>query len=71
MGVYWIAVLTAFMTAFYTGRAFFLTFFGPEKLPSPDDPQAQNEAAPPRTMTTATITVTPRPTTSATSRRPS
>jgi NADH-quinone oxidoreductase subunit L len=45
MGVYWIAVLTAFMTAFYTFRAFFMTFFGPEKLPSPDDPEAQFEAA--------------------------
>ena len=28
------------MTAFYTGRAFFMTFWGPEKLPSPDDPEA-------------------------------
>ena len=45
LAVYWVAVLTAFMTAFYTGRAFFLTFFGPEKLPSPDDPEAQDEAA--------------------------
>jgi NADH-quinone oxidoreductase subunit L len=43
--IYWIAVLTAFLTAFYTGRAFFLTFFGPEKLPSPDDPEAEEEAA--------------------------
>jgi proton-translocating NADH-quinone oxidoreductase chain L len=39
--IYWVAVLTAMMTAFYTGRAFFLTFFGPEKLPSPDDPEAE------------------------------
>jgi NADH-quinone oxidoreductase subunit L len=38
--IYWIAVLTAFLTAFYTGRAFFMTFWGPEKLPSPDDPEA-------------------------------
>jgi NADH-quinone oxidoreductase subunit L len=38
--VYWLAVLTAFLTAFYTGRAYFLTFWGPEKLPSPDDPEA-------------------------------
>jgi NADH-quinone oxidoreductase subunit L len=38
--VYWVALLTAFMTAFYTGRAYFLTFWGPEKLPSPDDPEA-------------------------------
>jgi len=33
--IYWIAVVTAFMTAFYTGRAYFLTFWGPEKLPDP------------------------------------
>ncbi len=38
--IYWVAVLTALMTAFYTGRAFFMTFFGDEKLPSPDDPEA-------------------------------
>jgi NADH-quinone oxidoreductase subunit L len=38
--IYWVAILTAFLTAFYTGRAFFMTFFGPEKLPSPDDPEA-------------------------------
>jgi NADH-quinone oxidoreductase subunit L len=43
--VYWAAVLTAFLTAFYTGRAFFLTFFGPEKLPSPDDPEAEADDA--------------------------
>ena len=39
--IYWVAIITAFMTAFYTGRAFFLTFFGPEKLPSPHDPEAE------------------------------
>jgi len=38
--IYWVAVFTAFLTAFYTGRAFFMTFWGPEKLPSPDDPEA-------------------------------
>ncbi|WP_165074233.1 NADH-quinone oxidoreductase subunit L [Paludisphaera rhizosphaerae] len=38
--IYWIAIFTAFMTAFYTFRAFFMTFWGPEKLPSPDDPEA-------------------------------
>jgi NADH-quinone oxidoreductase subunit L len=38
--IYWVAVVTAFLTAFYTGRAFFWTFWGPEKLPSPDDPEA-------------------------------
>jgi len=38
--IYWVAIFTAFLTAFYTGRAFFMTFWGPEKLPSPDDPEA-------------------------------
>jgi NADH-quinone oxidoreductase subunit L len=38
--IYLAAILTAFLTAVYTGRAFFLTFWGPEKLPSPDDPEA-------------------------------
>ncbi|WP_435005854.1 NADH-quinone oxidoreductase subunit L [Tundrisphaera lichenicola] len=33
--IYWVAVLTAFMTAFYTGRAYFMTFWGPERLPDP------------------------------------
>ncbi len=31
--IYGVAVFTAFMTAFYTGRAYFMTFWGPEKLP--------------------------------------
>ncbi len=44
--IYWLAILTAFMTAFYTGRAFFMTFFGPEKLPSPTDPEAPSQAKP-------------------------
>jgi NADH-quinone oxidoreductase subunit L len=43
--IYWVAVFTAFLTAFYTGRAFFMTFFGPEKLPSPDDPEAPPQAS--------------------------
>jgi proton-translocating NADH-quinone oxidoreductase chain L len=38
--IYWVAVFTAFLTAFYTGRGFFMTFWGAEKLPSPDDPEA-------------------------------
>ena len=38
--IYWVAVFTAFLTAFYTGRAYFMTFWGAEKLPSPDDPEA-------------------------------
>jgi NADH-quinone oxidoreductase subunit L len=40
MLIYLVAILTAGLTAFYTGRAYFLTFWGPEKLPSPDDPTA-------------------------------
>ena len=44
--IYWLAVVTAFLTAFYTGRAFFLTFFGPEKLPSLDDPEAEMDVVP-------------------------
>ena len=38
--IYWVAMLTVLMTAFYAGRAYFLTFWGPFKLPSPDDPEA-------------------------------
>ena len=66
------------LTAFYTGRAFFLTFFGPEKLPSPDDPEAEAEPMPTHghgpTMTTGTVTTRRMATgttrTSGTSRRP-
>jgi len=32
-GLYWLALATAAMTAFYAFRAFFLVFFGPEKVP--------------------------------------
>ena len=39
--IYWLAVFTAFLTAFYAGRAFFKTFFGTEKLPGPDDALSQ------------------------------
>jgi len=38
--IYWVAIFTAFLTAFYVGRAFFMTFWGPLKLPSADDPEA-------------------------------
>ncbi len=31
--LYWIASLTALLTAFYTFRAYFMTFWGPEKFP--------------------------------------
>lgn len=32
-GIYWIASVTALLTAFYTFRAYFMTFWGPEKFP--------------------------------------
>jgi NADH-quinone oxidoreductase subunit L len=32
-GLYWVAVFTAGLTAFYTFRAFFLTFYGEERIP--------------------------------------
>jgi NADH-quinone oxidoreductase subunit L len=38
--IFWVALGTAFLTAFYTGRAFLMTFWGPERLPSPTDPEA-------------------------------
>ncbi len=44
-GVLYVAIFTAFLTAFYTFRAYFLTFWGPEKLPSPSDPEADPEEA--------------------------
>jgi NADH-quinone oxidoreductase subunit L len=31
--VYWIATVTALLTAFYTFRAYFMTFWGPERTP--------------------------------------
>src|SRR5690606_36576950 len=31
--LYWVATIVAFLTAFYTFRAFFLTFYGEERIP--------------------------------------
>ncbi len=42
--IYATAVLTAFMTAFYTGRAYFMTFWGPERLPDPSLIEAHHGA---------------------------
>lgn len=33
-GLYLLALVVAFMTAFYTFRAFYLTFYGPERIPA-------------------------------------
>ena len=52
-------LITAGLTAFYTGRAFFLTFFGPEKLPSPDDPEAEPKRGPRRPGTRCMVTTMP------------
>jgi proton-translocating NADH-quinone oxidoreductase chain L len=41
--IYWIALFTALLTAYYITRAFCMTFLGPEKLPSPSDPEADPE----------------------------
>jgi NADH-quinone oxidoreductase subunit L len=32
--IYWIATITAALTAFYTFRAYFMTFWGPKRLPA-------------------------------------
>jgi NADH-quinone oxidoreductase subunit L len=39
-GLFWAAIVTTFLTAFYTFRAFSLTFYGPERIP----PQAGHHA---------------------------
>jgi len=41
--IYATAIGTAGLTAFYTGRAFFLTFHGPERLPDPNAPATDSE----------------------------
>ena len=46
-GVFWIAIVTAFLTAFYTGRAFFMTFFGPERLPGREEAEVEPAGADP------------------------
>jgi len=46
-GLYYSAVFTAFLTAFYTFRALFLTFFGPLKTPA----EAHHPHESPRSMT--------------------
>ncbi|MCE9547289.1 MAG: NADH-quinone oxidoreductase subunit L [Planctomycetia bacterium] len=44
--LYWVAIGTAFLTAFYTFRAFFLAFCGPERVPAAAHPHES-----PNTMT--------------------
>ncbi|MHC4402682.1 MAG: NADH-quinone oxidoreductase subunit L [Planctomycetota bacterium] len=46
--LYWAALFTAFLTAFYTFRAFFLTFYGEERIPQEAGDHAHES---PRPMT--------------------
>ena len=50
--------MTAFMTAFYTFRAFFMTFCGPEKLPEPRRPGGTRDAGSRRTRRRPRPTIT-------------
>jgi len=47
--IYWTAVATAALTAFYTFRAFFLTFYGEEKIP-PEAGSHAHESPPSMTV---------------------
>jgi NADH-quinone oxidoreductase subunit L len=47
-GLYWIALFTAGLTAFYTFRAFFMTFYGEERIPHEAGHHAHES---PRSMT--------------------
>jgi NADH-quinone oxidoreductase subunit L len=51
-GLYLVAVFTALLTAFYTFRAFFCTFYGPEEIPSEAGHHAHES---PRSMTVPLI----------------
>lgn len=45
MGLFLVGAMVALMTAFYTGRAFFMTFLGPEKVENPHLPGAPTTVA--------------------------
>ncbi len=47
--LFWAAMFTALLTAFYTFRAFFLTFFGPERIP-PEAGHHAHESPPAMTV---------------------
>ncbi len=48
LALYWVGMITAFLTAIYTFRAFFLTFYGPLRVPHESGHHAHES---PRTMT--------------------
>jgi NADH-quinone oxidoreductase subunit L len=50
--LYWVGLATALLTAFYTFRAFFMTFYGPERIPEEAGHHAHES---PRTMTVPLI----------------
>ncbi len=50
--LYWVGLATALLTAFYTFRAFFATFYGPERIPEEAGHHAHES---PRTMTVPLI----------------
>ena len=47
--LFWMASLTALLTAFYTFRAFFMTFYGPERIP-PEAGHHAHESPPSMTV---------------------
>jgi NADH-quinone oxidoreductase subunit L len=47
--LYWLAIFVAFLTAFYTFRAFFITFFGRERVP-PEAGHHAHESPPSMTV---------------------
>jgi NADH-quinone oxidoreductase subunit L len=47
--LYWVGLATAFATAFYTFRAYFMTFWGPERVP-PEAGHHAHESPPEMTM---------------------
>jgi NADH-quinone oxidoreductase subunit L len=49
LGLFWIGMGTALLTAFYTFRALFMTFFGPERIP-PEAGHHAHESPPAMTL---------------------
>ncbi len=49
LSLFWVAMFTALLTSFYTFRAFFLTFFGPERIP-PEAGRHAHESPPAMTV---------------------
>jgi NADH-quinone oxidoreductase subunit L len=54
--LYWVGMITAGMTAFYTFRGFFLTFFGAERIP-PEAGHHAHESPPAMTLPLVVLSV--------------